>query len=72
MKKLCFKKVQKCLKERVCLFTCSERKNLAIFCSTKGFIYILQKLNVAYCLTRHVLDVTKSILIKQITILLHA
>ena len=51
MKKLCFKKVQKCLKERLCFFTCYERKNLAMFFSTKGFIYALQKLNVAYCLT---------------------
>ena len=35
MKKNYFQKVQKCLKENVCLLTCNETNKTAMFCSAK-------------------------------------
>ena len=51
MKKNCFKKVQKCLKENICFITCYETKKTAMFCSAKGSIPIHQKANVVYKVT---------------------
>ena len=50
MKTLCFKKVQKCLTEKVWFFTCYKTKKLAMFCSAKDFIPTFQKSNVVHCL----------------------
>ena len=38
MKKSCYKKVQKCLKENVCFITCYETQKIAIFCSANDSI----------------------------------
>ena len=48
MRKNCFKKVQKCLKENVPFITCYETKKTAIFCSAENSIPIHQKANVIY------------------------
>ena len=42
IKKECFKKVQKCLTEKVYFFTRYETKTVAILCSSKGTIPTLQ------------------------------
>ena len=46
MKKNCFKKVKKCLKENVRFITCYETKKTAMFCSAKDSIPIHQKVDV--------------------------
>ena len=51
MKKSCFKKVQKCLKENFCFITCYETKKTAMFSSAKDSIPIQQKANVIHKVT---------------------
>ena len=51
MKKNCFKKVQKCLKENNRFITCYKTKKTAMFCSGKGSIPIHLKANVIYKVT---------------------
>ena len=51
MKKNCFKKVQKCLKENVHFMTCYETKKTAMFCSASDNIPIHQKATGIYTVT---------------------
>ena len=51
MKKNCFKKVQKCLKENVHFMTCYETKKTAMFRSASDNILIHQKATGIYTVT---------------------
>ena len=51
MKKNCFKKMQKCLKENVCFIICYETKKTTMFCSVKDSIPIHEKAKVIYKIT---------------------
>ena len=53
MKRNCFKKVQKCLKENVYFITCYETKKTVMFCSTKYSIPIHRKAKVICKVTSH-------------------
>ena len=51
MKKNCFRKVQKCLKENVRFITCYKTKKTTMFCSAKDSVPKHQKANVIYKIT---------------------